>query len=398
VARVTLLLGSGASLSAGMASTEEITQLVLSGQGVWRHTDERYYISETLPGYLPHPENVPLIVTFLSSLREIAVEYYGRPSGYQPSYEDLFYLARQVADCETQEYDNPAVLPLCQRLHFEYDKTLRAADALEPSYWDLARLADEACNYIADLASHRLTVPPTTTEYLTPLLNAFCERTCNKLVIATLNHDTVIETALQVIRVRYDDGFVDLDRTIARWEPVQLATGASLRLFKLHGSVDRHWVGRRGRGTENDFVARIAREADYRKLRLPDATELMVHSNRPLFLIGTHNKILRYSDEVFLSLFYRFSEALRDNTTLVVCGYGFRDKGINKVVVEWLQSGADRRLVIIHPEPERLRLRARGAIALRWDSWLERNQLELFSRTLEGVTRSDLEDIFTPSR
>jgi hypothetical protein len=378
-----------------MPTTQDITQHVVSGQGAWRHTDERYYVSDTLPGYLPHPENVPLILSFLSSLIKVAADYYRLASGDQPSYEELFYLARQVADCETQEYDNAALLPLCRRLHREYNKRLREANTLFPGYWDLARLADETCSYIADLASHRLSRTPTTTEHIAPLLRAFCQATLGQGTIATLNHDTVIETALRSINVPYDDGFVDLTLEIARCEPARLAAGSSLRVLKLHGSVDWYWVRQGDSGTEGDFLARISLDMPHHRLRLKDGTHLMVHSGRPVLLIGTHNKMLSYSAEIFLTLFYRFTEALHYSTALVVCGYGFRDKGINRTIVEWLESGGDRVLTIIHREPDTLRSRARGAISLRWDSWLKRHQLKLVSSHLEDLSPSDLEQAFT---
>ena len=41
--KTAILLGAGSSLAAGFPSTQHLTDLVLSGEGVWRHTDEVYY-------------------------------------------------------------------------------------------------------------------------------------------------------------------------------------------------------------------------------------------------------------------------------------------------------------------------------------------------------------------
>ena len=392
---VTLLLGSGVSLSAGMPSTQEITQLVVSGQGAWRHTDERYYLSDPLPGYLPHPEHVPLILRFLSSLSKVAADYYRLASADQPSYEELFYLARQVADCETQEYDNPAVFPLCRRLRRELNPRLREASTFDSGYWNLARLGDETCSYIADLASHVLSERPTTTEHIALLLRAFCAVGSGGGAIVTLNHDTALEMALSAVAIPYTDGFSSLTREIARWDPQSLTRESALRLLKVHGSVDWHWVRIRDRDTQSDFLARILLGADHYRLRLPDGTEAMVHSGRPIMLVGTHNKILNYSGEIFLTLFYRFSEAMQASTALVVCGYGFRDKGINRALVEWIEANRDRVMTVIHPDPDELCAKARGAISLRWDSWLKRKRIRVVPKRLEELGPTDLKEAFT---
>ena len=393
---VTLLLGSGVSLSAGMPSTQDITKLVVSGEGAWRHTDQRYYVSSSLPPFLPHPGSVPLILKFLPALSELVDDYYDATPGSRGSYEDLYYVARQVADCETQEYDNPAVLPLCRRLRQEFSQSLEEANSLDHDQWDLGRLADETCSYIADLASHVLSKRPITVEHIAPLVRAFCEAGSAGGAIVTLNHDTVLETALSAIPIPYTDGFSSLTREIARWDPQNLTRESVLWLLKVHGSVDWHWVRITDRGTQGDFLARILLGADHYRLRLSDGTEAMIHSGRPIMLVGTHNKILNYSGEIFLTLFYRFSEAMRGSTALVVCGYGFRDKGINRTIVEWLESEGARTMTIIHGNPDALRSEARGAISLRWDSWLGRHQLRLVPKRLEELRPGELEEAFTP--
>lgn len=50
---------------------------------------------------------------------------------------------------------------------------------------------------------------------------------------------------------------------------------------------------------------------------------------RPILLIGTFNKISEYTRGMFRDLHRRFRSMLRELDQLVVCGYGFGDKGIN---------------------------------------------------------------------
>ena len=63
--RVSFLLGSGVSIPAGMPSVKDITERVLSGMEIYRHTDGKYYIGppdDIMEGY------VERVVEFLSTL------------------------------------------------------------------------------------------------------------------------------------------------------------------------------------------------------------------------------------------------------------------------------------------------------------------------------------------
>ena len=44
---ISLLLGSGASIPAKLPRTNDITELVLSGNDVWKHSDDSYYLEKT---------------------------------------------------------------------------------------------------------------------------------------------------------------------------------------------------------------------------------------------------------------------------------------------------------------------------------------------------------------
>jgi hypothetical protein len=54
--RVAFLLGSGISIPAGMPSTREITDQVLSGEGVMRQTDGNYYFGRPQYDHIEEPD------------------------------------------------------------------------------------------------------------------------------------------------------------------------------------------------------------------------------------------------------------------------------------------------------------------------------------------------------
>jgi len=59
-------------------------------------------------------------------------------------------------------------------------------------------------------------------------------------------------------------------------------------------------------------------------------------------LVGGFNKILNYTGGVFADLFCAFRSALYRTTELVISGYGFGDKGVNRAIIEWLHSSLRR--------------------------------------------------------
>lgn len=103
--KTTILLGAGASIDAGAASTGEITEAVLRECDFVKHTDSTFGPpgGTLLPG---QRERVKAALEFLHLLNGYIEAYYDGTSR-AVNYEDLYYVARQVADSESWEYDNP---------------------------------------------------------------------------------------------------------------------------------------------------------------------------------------------------------------------------------------------------------------------------------------------------
>ena len=58
-------------------------------------------------------------------------------------------------------------------------------------------------------------------------------------------------------------------------------------------------------------------------------SRLSLRPARLLLLMGTFNKMLLYTASLWGELHCHFHHSLSRDSALVVCGYGFRDKGIN---------------------------------------------------------------------
>ena len=108
--RVVFMLGAGSSIAAGMPRTQQITDIVLSGEGVGPSSDGGYDIrpaGEVSPEIDRHNRMflIDPVVDYINQLSD----YYRCRRARLPNYEDLYYLAAQVRDAHSGVVDNPLV-------------------------------------------------------------------------------------------------------------------------------------------------------------------------------------------------------------------------------------------------------------------------------------------------
>jgi len=104
---VAFLLGSGASRPAGLPTTDDLTETILSGDGYARHSDGSYFKGQALYAHNGEPDShVPEISRFLRWLTCHASPYYDRALGRMANYENLYYLVGQIYDEEVGNLDN----------------------------------------------------------------------------------------------------------------------------------------------------------------------------------------------------------------------------------------------------------------------------------------------------
>ena len=88
----------------------------------------------------------------------------------------------------------------------------------------------------------------------------------------------------------------------------------------------------------------------------------------PEILAGTFNKLFEYTRSMYLWMHAMFHDSLQRSTRLVVCGYGFGDKGINNQVTEWMSHDSKnvRKMIVADMDPF---ANARGAIRSKVEGW-----------------------------
>jgi len=320
------------------------------------------------------------MVKFIGIVQDILNKYFSE-QGRSANYEDIYYACKQILGHKSGNFENPLILPFVQQIVQLFPQT------------DVFDLAKEAAHYIANVVVKQLSKPPAALDYLSVIYDAYVANQYDVLNIFTLNHDRLLESYLRSKDVELVDGFgQSVDGSVRCWQPeVFQDTSARVCLFKLHGSLDWYrWRPNDG-GWEEEFVG-ISSERYLNDSRAPDGRSLINMDNRPLILIGTFNKMLDYTEGIFFDLLYKFRLRLRLSHRLIVCGYGFGNKGINTQILEWIYRDRTNRLCVIHRKPDDLASVARGAIRNKWNDWLKTGKLVVIPKYVQDLTFNELQE------
>lgn len=191
----------------------------------------------------------------------------------------------------------------------------------------------------------------------------------------TTNYDTLLEDALALAGIEFQDGFVG--GGVAFWNVLnyESRTGTRAVISKLHGSID--WY-RPSSGTPN--LLRVRHGDTYPG----DGGSVMIYPQA--------TKYLNTQRDPFAEIFQRFRRRLSigSDHVLLVCGYSFGDEHIN-AEIEIAMSSSRNQLTIIafNDEPnDELPATLRG-----WqkESWGQR----LFVASPRGVYQGSTGPVFT---
>ena len=234
--KLTFLLGSGVSIPAGFPSVGDITDAVLSGDGIIDCADGEVVEKREEGGKR---------LILLAWLKAQALSRYSEIPERSVNYEDLANLAGQIADDIGYEYENPAVHPFVCKALTELEGLFRngtAADSREM----LRILAETTVDYIRRVVVRMLVAPKpaeSETRYLQFFVDACQEDGVERIDLFSLNHDTLIErflrTQLDQTKFSVVDGLCDTisDGGSRHWDPkvydAQLGNGRRVNIFKM---------------------------------------------------------------------------------------------------------------------------------------------------------------------
>ena len=379
--QIAILLGAGSSLPADYPSTKSLTDKVLSGDCVRRHTDGNYYINQNQPV----DEVTKVANCVIRRIYREAERYYEVHAERWPNYEDVLYLLSQAQAEETGEAENPAIRAFTTELR-DYISTL-ISSVTDIEYSDLLK---ESHNYVTDVVWYFLSKNAKCTSHLKIFEAAGKSGRVNS--ISTLCHDTHVESFLRERNISLSDGFSDEKDGVRYWNG-KILSADKIPFFKLHGSVN--WFRFRPEGGENwyDDVVGIPLSGDCHHVIGKDGKTLTPLDSRPILLAGTFNKIQDYTRGIFHELHCQFRQSIDNVDQLLVCGCSFGDKGINSQIIKWYYAKRGRRLIIIHPNPENLAENARNAIRSKWQQWIQNGGIRLIPKKLENVQENEVLEV-----
>lgn len=382
--KIVFLFGSGISIPAELPSINELTQTILCGEGIIRATDGTYYLGDSQSGYNLTNEYMPRVRAFLKRIKAEIDIYYYRDSR-KTNYEDLYYVVSQIKDDEDGEYDNPAIKPLIDKIYPDIKPLFDKRENDTHYDWTLLDLATESANCIRDVVWRCLLQAPKRLDHFNLIRDACHDKNISNIDIYTLNHDTLLEQYLSNANIQVNDGFGSPQENSKRyWNPELFEKNdLKIRLFKLHGSINWFAFTPNQKGGLEEIA--IPLDWDIWHTKDLNGQRQWPAGGRPKFLTGTFNKMLNYSSDIYADQHCQFHKSLQGTKTLIVCGYGFRDKGINIKIAEWVYADEQHKLLVIHPKPDELIASARGVVSNNWNKWKTDSKLQVIDRGIEDT-------------
>jgi hypothetical protein len=393
--QIGFLLGSGVSLPAA-PSTRDLTDVVLNEvEQYYIHSDEEWYCRPAheiaiSPERRERQEHVAKLIRELSNRVE---RYYAQreaPRGCVVrwcNYEDIGFLADALASTLNRNRDDPGLMPLAGELLQE----------LVCSERTLLQAAEDTVAFVRAVVFRRLIDVRPPAAHLQLVLDAARDADIGQLPIYTLNHNCLLEDAFSSAGVplfdfRHRDPsgrlLLDLDASIP--------DGTRATLLKPHGSV--RWRRFRPlietRDIDPWYSEWIGLDRDAAGNRHDDGVAWR-SIGPPLILVGRFNKELEYMEAPYWQVFLALAQSLKTRSQLVVSGYGFGDKAINTLLINWLYERApgERRLIVLHQDKDELLAGARGSIANKWEEWSRRGQLTWIPRFPCNESWSSLKNV-----
>jgi hypothetical protein len=307
----------------------------------------------------------------------------------EPHYEDYFSCLRQIVDDEESEIINPLLEDFvsafrneCADLWGAFPSHINHETARGCVQNRFASLVDKASQLIEWVVRHSLAEvkEPLGFDLLLEAAPRFAS-----IDIFSLNHDTLVENCLRTEGIAVTDGFggVDGDARFfnGHWDE------SSVRLFKLHGSINWHLLQLRSRGAR--VYGRLVNR-DQPKDSL--GVSIGIIEELPRFLTGTIGKEQAYGTGIFGDIFHQFRQSLGNHRTLICSGYGWTDKGINIRVNDWLLKDRRNRVVILHDEEkEDEPLKEKRFWYHRWEQYARAEKLFVVPRWFCDCRLADIE-------
>ena len=364
--KLTFLFGSGISLSANLPNVSTITNELL--------TKDFFYSGYGDHVTYPQRNTVHKYKKFLKKLSNYCVSL-----NLNNSYEDLFYITTSIQDSlDQREFGNFYVNYFINSIKFvlteiidEKNKKNNKNDINSA----FKQFIFELNVYIQKFVAKKLR-PSENNVYINSFISKLKDEYSYN--IFTLNHDLLLETGLKEKEkekgIYVNTGFGKNNKfSIDNFKD----TSSQFNIFKLHGSIN--W--NRGKDVNRkDYIFETDSSTPFNK-----------HTDTsPYFIMGTFNKYELYTYGIFYDLFHEFRVRLSKTNTLYICGYGFRDEGVNSVLLEWMEKDSNNKIKIFHKDKQNLISNSNVFTGWEWDKRIAKKQIKIIKKYFENIEWKDI--------
>jgi hypothetical protein len=280
---------------------------------------------------------IPNVYEFYSAFKENIEEVFGAQHALSKEIDRL-----QMAWKDTTGDDLTDLERFYELLTFINGTTLhpsiplRLPKALETRSREIELLEWELKKYVQQRC---LDIRRKDLDYLEPLLEfASLSR---PLTIISLNYDPCIEILLDSARASWSDGGPPGDKEFPA-NRLTFPESAGFHLIKLHGSAT--WY-KAGSADEAGRMRRVRAAGQVEVARRMGAARTLTHE--AMVIYPTLNKAL--TNGPFPSLAVAAEKALSESRLCLAIGYSFGDAHIRRLVLEALSSNPDLKLVLVNP-------------------------------------------------
>jgi hypothetical protein len=391
------LLGSGVSLPIAPGTRELTDEVLLHADRYYMHTDEEWYSRPSDMASIQPGAREQRVIQLIANLAARVESYYAARIDARGcrdrwcNYEDVGYHADSIASTLDRNRDDPGLMPLA----------LEVCSDLRCSREELLQTAHDTVAFVRDVAFRKLISVTPTRNHLRLVIEAAQDPDVRRLPIYTLNHDCLLEDAfasegVSLFDFRRTDGsgriLLDLE--------AQPQKHTRAILYKPHGSV--RWRRFRPIDPQPDvdpwFSEWTGWHQDEHGARHDDGNRWRSIGG-PLILVGRFNKELEYLDDPYWPTFCRLRQSLNSRQLLVVSGYGFGDRAINTLIINWIYARppGERRLVVLHNDENVLLAGARGSIANKWHQWCAQGTLRWVAKFPCDYSWAELKQVLRQS-
>jgi hypothetical protein len=350
---ILFFLGSGVSYKTGLPDTKTITDKLLNGKW-YAHTDGNFYPGQNPNDDFRETDITPKIQNFFKYLKEYSDNYYKGRGGFETNYEDIFYIVRQIHNELAHESDNPAINLFIKFLQCKYNFGSNQEFYYFVKILDFKEFIRHCENFI-NCVVWQSVLTSNEVQGLELLTEVISSKKFDKIDIATLNHDLLIEKQLKNSNISFADGFTEPDGDYCYFAPqIYREAQNKIRLFKLHGSINWYRIRRNYDEIKNqttDNFAKILRN----NWQLRNSSGNIIGStleHYPIFLTGTMNKLSDYNFGIINDIHLTFNDALKNHKIIIMSGYSWNDRGINGLLQEWIMLYRERKIILLHEDPD----------------------------------------------